>query len=97
MNPMNAVTDAVPLRTEQRQKEVIDATRDPQSTLSPNSVEKTLVEETKKAGGAAYQFDPASTREQKDEQVKSVTEIPVKRYNYHRLVVADCSFADHTA
>lgn len=76
---MGAVTEAVPpLRTEQQQKEAIDALQDPQSTLSPNSVEKALVEETKKAGGVAFQFDPASSGDQKDEQVKSVTEMPVK-------------------
>lgn len=79
MNPVDAVTEAAPpLRTEQQQKEAIDAMRDPQSTLSPNSIEKALVEETKKAGGAAYQFDPASSPGQKDVQVKSVTDIPVK-------------------
>lgn len=36
------------------------------------ATEKALIEEAKKAGGAAYQFDPASSTEQKDRQVKSV-------------------------
>lgn len=73
MNPTDPLREvAPPLRAEERQQEVIDAAQDPESTLSPNSIEKALVEETKKAGGVAYQFDPASSPGQKESQIKSV-------------------------
>ncbi|OOF90013.1 hypothetical protein ASPCADRAFT_212308 [Aspergillus carbonarius ITEM 5010] len=47
------------------------AAQDPQSNLHPEAVEKTLVEETRKAGVPAYQFDPNASPEEKAAAAKS--------------------------
>ncbi|KAK2790498.1 hypothetical protein FQN52_005515 [Onygenales sp. PD_12] len=46
--------------------------------VPPEAIEKKIVEESKKAGSAAYQFDPDASNAQKDEQVKAT--IPPKIY-----------------
>jgi hypothetical protein len=59
--------------SEQRQQEALEAARDPEAPMSAEAAEKAVVEEAKKAGVAAYQFDPDASRSQKDAQVKSVS------------------------
>ncbi|WEW58994.1 Tricalbin-2 [Emydomyces testavorans] len=58
-----------PIKGELKQKGAVEAAQDPQSNIRPESVEKILVEESKKAGSTAHQFDPNATPEQKKEQV----------------------------
>lgn len=49
-----------------------EAARDPESKVSAQDAERTMVNETMKAGGAAYQFDPNASPEEKAEQAQSV-------------------------
>lgn len=50
-----------------------EAAQDPQSDLNPEAVEKALLEESRKAGAPAYQFDPDATPEEKAAAVKAVS------------------------
>lgn len=59
-------------RNELKQQGVVEASRDPESGVPAEAAEKAMVEQSMKAGTAAYQFDPDATPEQKDAQVKAV-------------------------
>ena len=48
------------------------ASQDPQSHIRPETVEKKLVDETRKAGFPAYQFDPDASPEDKAAAAESV-------------------------
>lgn len=50
----------------------LEAARDPNSTVSAGDAEQTIVNETKKAGGTAFQFDPNASPEEKAAQARSV-------------------------
>lgn len=56
-------------KTELKEEGVIEAAtelaQDPQSKVNPDTVEEKLVDETRQAGGAAYQFDPDASPEDK--------------------------------
>lgn len=49
-----------------------EAARDPNSTVSAQDAEQTMINESLKAGGAAYQFDPSASPEDKAAQAQSV-------------------------
>ena len=49
-----------------------EAAQDPDSKVSAQDAERTMVNETLKAGGAAYQFDPNASPEEKAAQAQSV-------------------------
>lgn len=49
-----------------------EASRDPNSTVSAQDAEELMISETKKAGGAAYQFDANASPAEKAAQVQSV-------------------------
>ncbi len=69
---------------ELKQQGAIEAARDAASTVSPEAAEKKIVEESKKAGIPAFQFDPNASMEQKKAQVRAVrhhrTQLPAARY-----------------
>jgi hypothetical protein len=48
------------------------AFQDPQSHVQPETVEKKLVDETRKAGLPAYQFDPDASPEEKAAEAEAV-------------------------
>lgn len=50
----------------------VEAARDPNSTVSAQDAEELMISETKKAGGAAYQFDPNASPAEKAAQAQSV-------------------------
>ena len=50
--------------------------QDPQSKVNPDKVEEMLVDETRKAGVPAYQFDPNASPEDKAEAAGSVSFLP---------------------
>lgn len=52
-------------------KQAIEAAQDSESRVSPEDAEKALIEENRRAGGVAYQFDPDASPEQKRVQVES--------------------------
>ena len=49
-----------------------EASRDPNTNVEAEDAEKKMVEETKKAGYQAYQFDPNATPEENAAQARSV-------------------------
>ena len=49
-----------------------EAARDPNSNVTSEDAERAIVEETKKAGYQAYQFDPSATPGQKAAQARAV-------------------------
>lgn len=63
-------------KTEMREQGTIQAAQelyqDPKSKVNPDKVEQVLVDETRQAGGAAYQFDPDASPEQKAKAAKGV-------------------------
>lgn len=67
------------VKAELRQQGAIEtaqnAAQDPQSNLNPEDVEKVLLEETKKAGMPAYQFDPHASPEEKAAATQAVGRI----------------------
>lgn len=75
---------------EQKQQDVINAALDPDSNLTPENVEEKLVEESKKAGTVAYQFDPDASVEKKSEQVASVSCSNPSFHKYGPLFLVNC-------
>lgn len=58
--------------SEVKQQGAIEAAQDPNSTVTADAAQKAIVEETKKAGGAAFQFDPNATAAEKAAQAGQV-------------------------
>ncbi|KZF24395.1 membrane bound c2 domain-containing protein [Xylona heveae TC161] len=56
---------------ELKQQGVAEAARDPDTNVTSEDAEKAIVNETRKAGGAAYQFDPDASPEEKAAQAQS--------------------------
>ena len=50
-----------------------DAARDPNSKVTPEDAEDLMTQESKKAGVAAFQFDPNASPEEKAAQARSVS------------------------
>lgn len=59
---------------ELRQQGAEEAARDPNSNVTSEDAEQFMVEQTKKAGVPAYQFDPYASPEEKAAQARSVSE-----------------------
>ncbi|KAF1810740.1 tricalbin [Eremomyces bilateralis CBS 781.70] len=69
---MASTTDA--RASELKEQGAIEAAADPAQPVTAADAERTIVEEAKKAGSAAYQFDPDASAAEKAAQVKA--EIP---------------------
>lgn len=69
-----------PDKTEMKQQGAIEAAeaaaRDPKSHISSETVEKKLVDENRKAGFPAYQFDPDASPEEKAAEAEAVRFAP---------------------
>lgn len=52
---------------------VAEASRDPNSSTTANDAQRKIVTESKKAGVAAFTFDPDATPEQKAAQARAVS------------------------
>ena len=59
--------------SELKQQGAAEAARDPNSSVTAEDAEHVLVEESKKAGATALQFDPDATPEEKAAQAKAVS------------------------
>lgn len=59
---------------EHKQEIAEEAARDPHANFSAEDVEKVLVEESKKAGAPAFQFDPNASPEEKAAQARAVSQ-----------------------
>lgn len=57
---------------ENKSKAAEEAAQDPSNPVSAADAEKSLTEQSKKAGAAAFQFDPDATPEQKAAQARAV-------------------------
>ena len=51
----------------------VEMANDPDSSVTANDAEKKIVDESKKAGAAAFQFDPDATPEEKAAQARAVS------------------------
>ena len=51
---------------------VAEAARDPESNVTAQDAEKSFVDETKKAGGLAFNFNPDASPEEKANQARAV-------------------------
>lgn len=60
---------------ELRAQGAAEAAGDPDSRVSARDAEQTMVNESKKAGAAAYQFDPNASPEEKAAQARSVSDM----------------------
>ncbi len=58
-----------------KQQGVIEAARDDRSFVTAADAEREMLEESKRAGSDAYQFDPNATPEQKAAQARSVSAV----------------------
>lgn len=65
-----------PANTEQKEQQAIDAAesafQNTQAETNPDKVEQQLVDETRKAGLPAYQFDPDASPEEKAAEAEAV-------------------------
>lgn len=52
---------------------VVEAAQDPNSKVTAEDAEHSITNESKKAGVAAFQFDPDATPEEKAAQARSVS------------------------
>lgn len=60
------------LKNELKSQGAIEAAQDPNSSVTAQDAERVLIEESKKAGSAALQFDPNASPEEKAAQARSV-------------------------
>lgn len=63
---------------EMKTQGAVEMAQDPNSSVTANDAQKKMVEESKKAGVAAFTFDPDATPEQKAAQAQAVRYLPVK-------------------
>ncbi|CAK7566576.1 MAG: Tricalbin-2 [Sporothrix epigloea] len=76
------MASTAPSAGEQKQQDVIEAARDPNSTISSKDAQDKMVQESKKAGIPAFTFDPDASPEEKKAQAKAA--IPDNLYNPKR-------------
>ena len=57
---------------EQKQEAIIQDAQNPNSKTTSEEAQQALINETKAAGGAAFQFDPDATPEEKAAQARAV-------------------------
>lgn len=60
------------MTAELKQQGAVEAAQDPNSNVTAEDAERKIVEETRKAGAEAYQFDPNASPEEKAAQARSV-------------------------
>lgn len=60
-------------KEELKQQGAIEAAQDPHSGVTAEAAEKTLLDESKKGGAAAFQFDADASAAEKARQAKAVS------------------------
>ena len=58
--------------SELKQQGAVEAANDPNSSVDAQEAEQKMLEESKKAGAAAFEFDPDASPEQKAAQLREV-------------------------
>lgn len=71
---------------ELRSQGAAEAAGDPNSRVSARDAEQTMVEESMRAGAAAYQFDPNASPEEKAAQARSVSDPTQEGKNQTRIL-----------
>lgn len=62
---------------ELKQQGALEASRDPDSSVSANNAEKKMVEDSRNAGVVAFNFDPDASAADKKAQIKAVSRSPL--------------------
>lgn len=62
--------------SELKQQGALEAAQDPDSKVTAQAAENTVLEEARKGGSAAFQFNPDASPEEKAAQLKSVSFSP---------------------
>jgi hypothetical protein len=62
--------------TELKQQVLLEKASDPESSVSPDAAQEALVEESRKAGGNAFKFDPNASTADKAAQLDAVSASP---------------------
>ena len=73
---------------ELRSQGAAEAAGDPDSRIAARDAEQTMVDESMKAGAAAYQFDPNASPEEKAAQARSVSDLLEACKNQMRILIA---------
>lgn len=60
-------------KSEAKQEVAVEAAADSNSNFSAQDAERVIVDESKKAGAAAFQFDPNASPEEKAAQARAVS------------------------
>lgn len=60
------------VKNELKSQGAIEAAQDPNSSVTAEAAERIILDESKKAGSTALQFDPNATPEEKAAQARSV-------------------------
>lgn len=60
-------------KAEAKQEVAVEAARDPSSSFSAQDAQRVIVDESKKAGAPAFQFDPNASPAQKAAQAHAVS------------------------
>jgi hypothetical protein len=63
-------------KSEAKQQVAVEAAQDPDSNVTAQDAQRVLVDESKKAGVPALQFDPDASPEEKAAQAKAVSSKP---------------------
>jgi hypothetical protein len=66
---------------ELKQQGAEEAARDPNTSVSAEDAERVILNESKKAGAVALQFDPNASPEEKAAQARSVSLCPLFYFN----------------
>ena len=61
---------------ELKQQGAVEAARDPNSAVTAADAQKKIVEESKKAGVPAFDFNPDASPEEKAAQARAVSHLP---------------------
>ena len=65
--------NSLSFKKEVKQEVAVEAAANPDSNFSAADAERVIVDESKKAGAAAFTFDPDATPEQKAAQARAVS------------------------
>jgi K+-transporting ATPase c subunit len=77
------------VKGELKQHDAVEAARDPNSSVSAEDAEQVILDESKKAGSAALQFDPNASPEEKAAQAASVSRMLSMPTSQANLVVSE--------
>ena len=79
-------------KNELKQEGAIQAAQNQNSAVSSEDAQKVVVDETKKAGHEAFQFDPNASPEEKAAQARAVSDLHSRTHvKFADLIIAACT------